>query len=375
MIDYVTMPKFGANIESGTIVSWLKSEGEMVEVGEVIAEVETTKAVFDLEAESSGTLRKILTPAGVEVSANNALAIIAGPDDDITDAVQNPPVIQPNVSAEYIRKMDASVLERPIQVSGSPRPLLTPKARKLLRDLDIPPHAIDLKHGTLNEAEVEALADRQKVYIYGASTGAKQLLEINKTINRFLVLGLIDDNPELLGAQMNGIPVLGGFEWLEKQSTDLDSIGVLISSHSENRRLLYERVRDRLPGVVLPAAVDDRAVLMSGVSIGDGSLIEAGVILGHEVLIGENVIINIGGMLSHNCTVGDHVHIAIGVKVSGAVQIGTNALVGAGAAINPGVAVGRNVIVAPGSAVMNDTPDDVLVSGVPARIIGKSKRA
>ena len=189
------------------------------------------------------------------------------------------------------------------------------------------------------------------------------------------MLGLIDDNPELLGAQMNGIPVLGGFEWLEKQSTDLDSIGVLISSHSENRRLLYERVRDRLPGVVLPAAVDDRAVLMSGVSIGDGSLIEAGVILGHEVLIGENVIINIGGMLSHNCTVGDHVHIAIGVKVSGAVQIGTNALVGAGAAINPGVAVGRNVIVAPGSAVMNDTPDDVLVSGVPARIIGKSKRA
>jgi len=48
--------------------------------------------------------------------------------------------------------------------------------------------------------------------------------------------------------------------------------------------------------------------------------------------------------------------------------------VGVGAAINSTVNVGRNVIIAPGAAVMNDVPDDVVVSGVPAKVIGESRR-
>jgi maltose O-acetyltransferase len=49
-------------------------------------------------------------------------------------------------------------------------------------------------------------------------------------------------------------------------------------------------------------------------------------------------------------------------------------LVGVGAAINSTVTVGRNVIITPGAAVMNDVPDDVVVGGVPAKVLGQSRR-
>ena len=49
-------------------------------------------------------------------------------------------------------------------------------------------------------------------------------------------------------------------------------------------------------------------------------------------------------------------------------------MVGAGTAINPAVKIGNNVIITPGSAVVNDIPDNVIVTGNPAKIIGDSKR-
>ena len=60
--------------------------------------------------------------------------------------------------------------------------------------------------------------------------------------------------------------------------------------------------------------------------------------------------------------------------LSGVVCLLENVLVGVGAAINSTVTIGRNVIVTPGAAVMTDLPDDTIVGGVPAKVMGESKR-
>jgi pyruvate/2-oxoglutarate dehydrogenase complex dihydrolipoamide acyltransferase (E2) component len=72
----VNLPKSGMGIEEGTVVRWRKRAGERVERGEVIVEVETAKAIQEVEAPESGTLSRILVPEGTAVPVNTTLALI-----------------------------------------------------------------------------------------------------------------------------------------------------------------------------------------------------------------------------------------------------------------------------------------------------------
>ena len=64
MAEYVIMPKLGFDMDKGTIARWLKKEGDLVKEQEVIFEVETDKTVMEVEAQTSGVLRKILADEG-----------------------------------------------------------------------------------------------------------------------------------------------------------------------------------------------------------------------------------------------------------------------------------------------------------------------
>lgn len=76
MATPVNLPKGGMGIDEGTIVAWLKAEGDRVEKGEAIVEVETAKATQDVEAPVSGILAKILVHVDETVPVNTDLAII-----------------------------------------------------------------------------------------------------------------------------------------------------------------------------------------------------------------------------------------------------------------------------------------------------------
>jgi len=83
MASRVVMPKLTDTMEEGVVVKWKKREGEVVGSGDVLAEIETDKAVMDLEAFASGTLRRVLVPEGTTVKAGELIAVIADPDEDI----------------------------------------------------------------------------------------------------------------------------------------------------------------------------------------------------------------------------------------------------------------------------------------------------
>ena len=87
MITRVVMPKLTDTMEQGVLVEWKKQEGDAVVAGDVLAEIETDKAVMDLEAFGSGTLRCILVPEGETVDAGALLAVIAEEDEDIESAL------------------------------------------------------------------------------------------------------------------------------------------------------------------------------------------------------------------------------------------------------------------------------------------------
>ena len=76
MATELTMPMLGEVMEEGVVRSWKKQEGEAVEKGEVILEIETDKAVLEVESPASGVLKKILVPEGETVPVNTPLAVI-----------------------------------------------------------------------------------------------------------------------------------------------------------------------------------------------------------------------------------------------------------------------------------------------------------
>jgi len=81
----VALPKFDANTLEATLGPWHKSEGERVETGDVLVDVVTDKANFELEAECSGVLRRILAPEKSEVPLGYVVALIGEPDEPLID--------------------------------------------------------------------------------------------------------------------------------------------------------------------------------------------------------------------------------------------------------------------------------------------------
>src|SRR5690625_2656621 len=75
----ILMPAIGAGVSHGKIIQWCKSVGEHVTAGDVLAEIETDKAVIELEAFDDGVLTQILNEAGDdEVPVGQAVAILSG---------------------------------------------------------------------------------------------------------------------------------------------------------------------------------------------------------------------------------------------------------------------------------------------------------
>ncbi|HXD98630.1 MAG TPA: dihydrolipoamide acetyltransferase family protein [Candidatus Acidoferrum sp.] len=86
-VSKVVMPKLSEQMETGKIIKWLKQEGDRIQSGDILAEVETDKADVEMEAFGSGVLRKILVQAGAAAPVGALIGVIAEPGDDIASVV------------------------------------------------------------------------------------------------------------------------------------------------------------------------------------------------------------------------------------------------------------------------------------------------
>jgi pyruvate dehydrogenase E2 component (dihydrolipoamide acetyltransferase) len=87
----VTLPRLGQGMESGTIVRWLKSEGDSVEKGEPLYELDTEKVTQEVEADSSGVILKILAQEGDEIEVGKAIAVIGEEGEQVPEGEAEDP--------------------------------------------------------------------------------------------------------------------------------------------------------------------------------------------------------------------------------------------------------------------------------------------
>lgn len=143
MATEVVMPKLGATMEQGTIVSWLASVGEEIEEGDPIAEVQTDKIVMEVEAETTGILLKTLFEEGTEVAVHEVIAYLGEEGEDVEE-------LAPTESQK-------KTIESTPHVRSNKKIRRTPAARALAEK-----HQISLEHvagsgpnGRIQKADVE----------------------------------------------------------------------------------------------------------------------------------------------------------------------------------------------------------------------------
>jgi pyruvate dehydrogenase E2 component (dihydrolipoamide acetyltransferase) len=138
MASRVVMPKLTDTMEEGVLVEWKKHEGDQVQAGEALAEIETDKAVMDLEAFASGILRKILIQNGATVTSGTLIGVIGEADEDITPALTD--TITAALSAPVTKPSAPPVSSPTPASSGSqpgPRLIASPRAKALAAELGI----------------------------------------------------------------------------------------------------------------------------------------------------------------------------------------------------------------------------------------------
>ena len=86
MAETVEMPKLGFDMAEGTLVRWVIGEGENVEKGQVLAEIETDKATVEVESTASGVLYKHVVEEGAVVPVGQPIAIVAAEGEEADDA-------------------------------------------------------------------------------------------------------------------------------------------------------------------------------------------------------------------------------------------------------------------------------------------------
>ena len=124
MASYLLMPKLSPTMDEGQIARWLKNEGDVVEFGEVMAEVDTDKATMEMTAMQSGVLLKVLAPAGSVVALGSPIGIIGEAGEDIS-ALLATESKQPEQSA-------AAVSSRQEQSAPAPTPAPASNGRLLV---------------------------------------------------------------------------------------------------------------------------------------------------------------------------------------------------------------------------------------------------
>jgi sugar O-acyltransferase (sialic acid O-acetyltransferase NeuD family) len=116
---------------------------------------------------------------------------------------------------------------------------------------------------------------------------------------------------------------------------------------------------------------DPMASVPSTASLGEGTIVCAGALVGARASLGRSVCVNKGGIIGHHADLADYVALGPGATLCGYVSAGAGAFVGAGAVVNQKISVGANAVVGSGSVVRRDVPEHTLVAGNPATVIAE----
>jgi len=209
----------------------------------------------------------------------------------------------------------------------------------------------------------------EKILIIGAGGFGREVLwtinDCNKIEENYSVIGFIDDDKSLHGQTIDGFPVLGGLDWFDnnykKSMSCIIAIGNCLKKKKIEKQL--EKVNPSYAKIIHPTVISSQLV-----TIGDGTIIQAGTILTVNIKIGKHVHLNIDSTVGHDSIIEDFVTINPGVHINGKTIIGNSTYVGSGVVMKHEIKIGSESIIGAGAVLLEDVPDRSFYAGVPAKL-------
>lgn len=208
--------------------------------------------------------------------------------------------------------------------------------------------------------------DKGRVLVLGAGGHGRVVLDILLQAGDCDVAGFLDNNPDIHGRRVDGLPVHGSSEDISSVAKSLAIDGVVIAIGDNGVRRGLARQIEAL-GLDLINAVHPSATIARNAMLGRNVVVAAGVVVCAHCQIGDSVILNTGCIIDHQTMIGEGSHICPGVRIAGRAKVESGAFVGVGATIIPKVTLGCESIVGAGAVVIEDVPPMATVVGVPAR--------
>lgn len=208
----------------------------------------------------------------------------------------------------------------------------------------------------------------------GAGGHARVVIDALRLM-RVEIAGLLDPQPELHGTTLDGVPVLGDDSLLSSmfgRGIRTVFIGVGGAASTAVRRRLYQEAIGQ--GFDVITVIHPQSVISSTARIGRGATVLAGAIINAAAVLGDNVLVNTAAIVEHDCRLGDHVHVATGARLASTVAVGEAAHIGIGSTIRQCISIGACAVVGAGAVVVSDVPADVVVVGVPAKILKQHRK-
>jgi len=200
--------------------------------------------------------------------------------------------------------------------------------------------------------------------ILGARSFASEVADLAAETPGFRVAGFVENlEPERCRETLDGLPVY----WVEDVAALAKSHWAICGLGTTHRSRFITQVAAY--GFSFARVVHPSARISAKSTVGEGTLVSAGAILAVSTHISRHVLINRGALIGHHTTLGEYVTVGPGANIAASCRIGAATYIGIGAIVIDHVTIGSHSVVGAGAVVTSDVPDNVLVVGVPARVV------
>ena len=357
----IEVPKENVSDQSHKVIKLEYNNGDFVNKGVRIAELESSKILFELESPIEGYLY-FFCKTGQEVKVGSLFAIISQ-DKSLAEAFFNNEI--ENVNSPVLKKEITNVkfskiAEKLIIEYNIPLEVFTGFGIVEKKDVEIwIEKNINKNNSNINLTESNSMGNN--IILIGGGRHTRASIDIIKQSANYKISGIVYTNKLPIDGYFH-YPILGNLDNLESIFDNIAKNAVISIGGLENmneRNIIYQKLKTI--GFLLPNIIHPKAIIEPTVTIGEGNQFFAGTNIGSYSKIGSNCILNSNSVVSHDCILGNNIHITPGAILAGGVHIDNNTIVGMGTTITMDIMIGKNVIIYNGKNIFGDISDNTIV--------------
>jgi len=349
------VPTTDVNSDTAIVTVWHVHDRSYVSAGDLVAEIETSKAVLEVVAPESGYLLRC-AQEGDEIVLVSALAYLfdtsealdrhaanlAGASAAASESSSGVRATAPAIQRAAELGVDLASLPggdlvtlKMVEAAAGQQPAAAPP------DLPLP---------------LDAPSRVERIALIGAGLGATQVADILAADTSKRAVAIVDDDPKRWGGRVAGVPVVGGTQQLREHYAEgrFESAVVCISSSVPARTRLRELCGEL--GIPLANAIDPTARICAEVEMGAGNVVCAFCHFGVATRVGDNNFLSAYNSFDHHSVLGSDISTGPGCVTSGLVRIGDRVRFGTGIFVEPHVEIGPDVQVASGAVIVSSVP-------------------